>query len=223
LGIERAVVTGAPRKEPVAPCAGAAPLTARFILEAPDAANPARLPALHAEGARAVRFDLPPGPDAMARRSEEMLGLADHLAPLGWHVELGLSPDARDLARCEWSLTRLPVALCLSNVTGFASARPADDPDLAFVLELLRMGRTWLKLSHLAGTTPPRALALFVEEAVALRRDRIVWGSGAWANGSDGVAAIGGALAGLTRLIPNETDRTAVLVDNPQRLYGFAD
>lgn len=221
LGIRRAVVNGGPNAAALtlAP-SGASPLAARFVVDQAGASDPARLAKLHEEGVRAVRFILPAAEQGIKRGLDAMSRVADHLAPLGWHVELGLSAETRGLARCEWSLTCLPVALCLTDVAAFARGRDADDPDLAFALELLLMGRTWLKLSGPLLGSPTTTLAGFVEAALALRRDRIVWGSGAAAAGDRGTA-VAGALVALEALIPDSADRAAVLVDNPQRLYGF--
>lgn len=214
LRIHRAVVNGVPPAEaPTLAPAPPLPPAARFVIDETAAAEPARLAELHRDGVRAVRFVLPAAGERLAQRLDDVSRVADRLAPLGWHVELVLPADIRGLARWEWRLTCLPVALCLANIAALARPRGADDRDLAFVLELLQMGRTWLKLSGAALASPTATLARFVADAAALRRDRIVWGSGE--------ADIAAALAALEVLLPATADRAVVLGDNPRRLYGF--
>lgn len=212
LGIHRVVARGVP---PVATptLAPAPPLATRFVVDPASATDPARLAELHRDGARAVRFVLPEAEERLPQLLDDISRAADRLAPLGWHIELVLPAGIRGLARCEWSLTCLPVALCLANIAAIARARDAGDGEIAFVLDLLQMGRTWLKLGGPALASPTATLARFVADALALRRDRIVWGSG----GAD----IAGALAALDALIPAAADRAVVLGDNPRRLYGF--
>ena len=213
-GIARAVFRRLPNQTPsLAPAAEQHPVAARYVLDAPTHPEPATLRHWHALGVRGLRLTLTDD----ASQAGDLLRTADAIAPLDWHLELTLAPHLASLQPFEWTLTCLPVAICLGGLADFAAHRDLDDPDLGFILELLEMGRTWIKLSPTAsGDTDTALVAAFAAEAIAVRPDRIVWGSG-----RHGQESIGHALAELTRWIPDRAIRDTILTVNPAQLYRF--
>jgi 2-pyrone-4,6-dicarboxylate lactonase len=198
-------------------------IATRFVIDAPPAPDAAMLRDLHARGVRGVRLTLADDADRAHAQLDRILGYADRIAPFDWSVELTLGPGVTSLASHEWALTCLPVAICLGGVADLAARRSIDDPDLDFILTLLQMGRTWIKLSAAPSVPPAQdTLSAFVDAAISLRRDRVLWGSGVRATQDcDGPSHVARALAALTQWIPDHDDREIVLAANPSRLYGF--
>ena len=191
----------------------------RAVIEPPSQADRAALQRLHDQGVRGLRFRLNTACDPYA-----ILGWAERIVPLGWHVEVEL-PDTSDTARltdAEWVLLQVPVPTCFSGLAGFVAAREAES---AFLLELVEMGRFWLKLSatEIAAAKPPSrdALRQLVNMAMTVREDRLVWGSGPSSPSEDLQKHIEIAVATLRRFLPDAASRSRVLWSNPAALYGF--
>jgi predicted TIM-barrel fold metal-dependent hydrolase len=194
-------------------------ISVRAVIAPPARDDRVALQQLHDRGVRALRFRLDAACDPHA-----ILGWTERIVPLGWHVEIEL-PDAANaprLADAEWVLLQVPVATCFSGLAGFLAAREAES---AFVLELVAMGRFWLKLSgaEIARAKQPtrEALQRFVTAAMAVRGDRLVWGSGASAPGEDLPAHIDAGIEALRQWLPDSASRSRVLWSNPAALYRF--
>lgn len=188
----------------------------------------AELERLHGAGVRGVRVNLVDRVDRVDREARlpmAALGaLARRVAPLGWHLELLAHVDQHG---CELAaLQDLPVPVVFGHFGYLGLERGADDLGFLALLALLRGGRTWVKLTGPYRLT--RAALPYAgcdELAAALREtaiDRLVWGSdwphvmlrGAMPNDAD-------LLDLLSRWLPDAEQRLAVLVHNPQVLYGF--
>jgi predicted TIM-barrel fold metal-dependent hydrolase len=192
----------------------------RAVIAVPADTGKTSLAALHAFGVRGIRFDLGAAGDSL----DPLLRLAERIVPFGWHVELRLaSPGAgRALAKAEWRLMQFPLAVCFSGIGRLGQGRRSDEAD--FLLGLLQLGRYWLKLSgndlapsqlKLWDELPPLARAL-----QAVRKDRLIWGSGKQGDGGS-ATHLGSSLAALEKCLPHPGDQEQILVDNPARLYGF--
>jgi predicted TIM-barrel fold metal-dependent hydrolase len=224
-GIGRVVMSRLPvMGASLAPIAGTVQPLWRVVIDLPDDAGRTSLTALYARGVRGVRFCVGAAGESLA----PVLRLADRLVPLGWHIELNVAlPGAgRALAKAEWGLMQLPLAVCFSGLGGFRQGRRADDADLQFLLGMVQLGRFWLKLSG-DDLTPPQ-LKLWDEPSPlaralqAVRKDRLIWGSGKQAGG-DSAGHVASGLATLEKAVPHPADREQILVDNPARLYGFGE
>lgn len=221
LGFRHAVLGRLPRQPAtLSPAALPAGVTTRIVIAAPLAPSAALLRDLDGQGVCGVRFTLPGDADATRAELESVLRYAERVVPLGWHVELALGAGAV-LTPHEWTLMRLPVALCLSGVADLVAQHGADDPEIGFLFDLLRVGRSWIRLPGHIPAADDEAFAAFVRAAAAVRPDRLVWGSGPCPPSRDGAAHITGALATLARWLPDGALRAAVLGTNPARLFGF--
>jgi len=196
-------------------------LTARFVIEAPLTLNPTELAGWHERGVRGVRFLIGGQykPDF-----ETILRYADEIARFDWHVEFDILPgDGPLLAGAEWALMRFPVAICFNRFGCFDPRRGLRHPDIELLLSLLDTGRVWLKLSDAATISsqpsPWADLSPIVHAALAIRKDRVVWGSGT--DRSANPVHIADALNALMHWIPDAEERDRVLIANPARLYGF--
>jgi predicted TIM-barrel fold metal-dependent hydrolase len=194
----------------------------RAVIAPPARADQMALQQLHMSGVRGLRFRLDTPSDADA-----ILNWAERIVALDWHVEVELpnKDDALRLADAEWALLQVPVATCFSGLGGFLATREDDDADRAFLLELVAMGRFWLKLSgtEFTAAQPPAhdALHRLVNAAMAVREDRLVWGSGPALADEDPTAHLDAAIAALCRLVPGDAPRGRVLWSNPAALYRF--
>lgn len=217
----RAVCHGLPPSEAtLAPHLPFAADSVRYVVDGP-VLDIDMLHHLHGRGVRAIRHRLPDAAQAAAWLTA-LRADADRLAPLGWHVELAVGDDLSALAAFEWELLQLPVALCLTDIAAAVARRGVADDGVGLLLDWLHMGRTWIKLS---GAIRYEALRSFVNAALAVRSDRLLWGSGSDAPArmpADHARQVAARLAELEQLIPDEDDRAAVLVENPVHLYGFA-
>ncbi len=212
-GLRRVVVRQLPL---AAACVDA--MTLRAVIAPPAPGDRQTLQRLNDEGVRGLRFRLAAASDLQA-----IVGWAERIVALGWHVEVELpgAPDAPALSEAEWVLLQLPVPTCFSGLAGYLAAH---DAEAAFLVELVEMGRFWLKLSgtDIAGTRPPtQALQRLVDAAMTVRADRLVWGSGPTAPRENLSAHIDTAIATLRQLLPDAASRHRVLWANPAALYGF--
>jgi len=192
------------------------------VISPPPAADHSALQRLNDRGVQGLRFRLDVDSDPNA-----ILGWAGRVVALGWHVEVQL-PDGKAgsrLADIEWALLQSPVPTCFSGLGGFLAARDADDADIAFLVELVDMGRFWLKLSgaELAAATPATrdALLRLINAAMSVREDRLVWGSGQPPPSCDPEQHLDAMIGMLREVLPDTASRGRVLWSNPAALYHF--
>jgi predicted TIM-barrel fold metal-dependent hydrolase len=96
--------------------------------------------------------------------------------------------------------------------------------DFDRLLEVMRRGRGWLKLSgpyRVAKDGNFTKLKPLAKAAVEALPDRTIWGSD-WPHIPESGRDTGELLNLLADWVPDETQRTRILVDNPERLFGFA-
>jgi 2-pyrone-4,6-dicarboxylate lactonase len=174
---------------------------------------------LHEHGFRGVRLD--------ARRPDgltNMQALAERVAPYGWHIQLHAL--GHDLPRLAPVLEGLPLPFVLDHFGRIDAAAGLNQAGFATLLALLASGRCWVKLSapyRCEGGAPPYAgLAAYGRALVDAAPDRMLWGSD-WPHSShDGfMPNDGDLLEQLLLWAPEERQRTAILRDNPGRLYDF--
>jgi predicted TIM-barrel fold metal-dependent hydrolase len=131
-----------------------------------------------------------------------------------------------------------PVPAVFDHFGGAQAAAGVDQPGFADLLELVKSGKAYVKIS---GAYRASKLAPDYPDAVPLARaliaanvDRIVWGTD-WPH-PDSVTPPGRQVTDVTPLLqiddgallnqlpvwaPDEATRRKILVDNPARLYGF--
>jgi predicted TIM-barrel fold metal-dependent hydrolase len=204
-----------------------------------DAETPLReLEQLHKAGVRGIRLNLytlasryPGDRAALVERFARLV------APLGWHLQF--FADAATLAALEGALSRAPVDVVIDHM-GLPDARAGlGQPGFQALVRLLRLGRAWAKLAGADRITRStgrlRDAIPFIHALATAAPQRLVWGSD-WPNIGfhSGGQTSGGAVlphreldAGelldlLAEAVPEVNTRHAVLVRNPERLYGFA-
>jgi len=188
----------------------------------------AELLRLHEAGVRGVRLNLSLG---VSGTVDSLLPLARRIAPFGWHLQLLMAPDL--LAQQENVLRQLPVPLVFDHFGRIAPPLAGRHAAHALLLELLKDGRAWVKLSggyivserHAVDDPALDALAASYLRAAP---ERVVWGSD-WphATATAGVQPLPDDALQVDRLADwaQQTGDAAtlhrVLVDNPAALYAF--
>jgi 2-pyrone-4,6-dicarboxylate lactonase len=188
--------------------------------------SPAELADLHAAGVRGMRFNF-------VRRLAEVKpdsyyrGLADQVAPLGWHIVIYF--EAPDLAE-RWDLfSRLPTPLVVDHMGRPDVSQPLDGPEFTQFTRFLREhGNAWSKVSgaeRLSISGPPDYADVipYARHIVETFSDRVIWGTD-WPhpNMKSHMPDDGNLVDVIPHLAPTPDLQRKLLVDNPLRLYWEA-
>lgn len=176
---------------------------------------------MHRIGVRGVRLNV------ASRGSVSSLDQAPRLAariqPFGWHLQFFV--EASRLADIHALLNRLPVDVVIDHFGSINPAEGLESPGFKALLNLLKSGHCWVKLSaaYRLSKRPPLFpdVTPFARALVAAEPDRLVWATD-WPHPTAPYISNDGDLADLLLdWIPDEAVRKKVLVDNPAQLYGF--
>ena len=183
----------------------------------------AELERYDALGVRGVRLDL-------FRRASlpldetraHIAAMASKIAALGWHLQF-YAPGwlVRDLIPF---FATLETDFVIDHMGYMLEEDGLKEADFARLLDLMRAGRCWLKLSAPYRLAKSRGYGAVEEVAKAIVRaapERAIWGSD-WPHIPGSSRDTGELLNLLLRWAPDEAVRRQILVDNPQRLFGFS-
>jgi predicted TIM-barrel fold metal-dependent hydrolase len=174
-------------------------------------------------GVRAIRLDL------FARAAwpvEELVAyirrMAARATPRGWHLQF-YSPGTvvRDLLPF---LGDLEDRFVIDHMGYMLEADGLTDHDFDRLLDVLRQGNCWIKLSgayRIAKSKPLSSVEPLGRALVAARADRLIWGSD-WPHLPDGQRDTGELLNLLPDWAPSAQARRRILVESPDVLF-FAD
>jgi predicted TIM-barrel fold metal-dependent hydrolase len=197
---------------------------ARAVCVVNASVTDAELKKLHAAGTRGVRIQFGLG-NPVGR--DEVMPLAKRIAGMGWHIQTNMPGE--QLVAMEKLLLSLP---CPVIVDHLGRATDVGLPQYDTVRRLLQSGHGWVKLSgaylYGGGTAPNYAGASRAAKGyLATAPERCVWGSD-WPHPDatkklDPVAMPDDItlLNLLAKWAPDEKLRHHILVENPERLYGF--
>lgn len=207
-------------------------MEARGIALVDDRTPGEELAALHDAGIRGARAHLRgategrPGDDTpLADRLRALDRLAARIGPLGWHLQLHIDGDA--LPRLADWLRGLRLPVVLDHFARVRLAAGGEDAGSRCLLDLLRDGACWLKLSapyRFDDPLPPYpSLVPFARKLADAAPERMLWGSD-WPHSSfhGTMPADAALLDALAQWAPDADMRRRILVDNPARLYGFS-
>jgi len=190
------------------------------------------LDSMHALGVRGIRLNLATGGtnDPAIGRARLQSAL-ERMNKRGWHVQmftnLAMISAMKDL------LAAAPVPVVFDHFGGAAPEKGIEQPGFADLVDLVRSGKAYVKISVTAG---PRAdyssFGPLARTLAAANEDRIVWGtnwphpnanSGRPANELTPLHQVDDGLVmnQLPLWIPEAGLRKKILVDNPARLYDF--
>jgi predicted TIM-barrel fold metal-dependent hydrolase len=193
----------------------------RIVVVVPGTATDQELERLHGLGARGVRFNASqPGSLPL----DQLERFAERLAPLGWHIQLMLTPG--QLVELAPRVAKLRCPIVIDHMGDIRSSEGPEQPAFRALLGLLAKDHCWTKLSagyHHSDQEPPYPETIpLVHALVKAAPERLLWGSD-WPHANHW-----GQMPNSTDLfdllldwVPEETVRTRILVDNPARLYGF--
>ncbi len=206
----------------------------------PRTVTHAALQSLHDQGVRGIRLNLQVrGQRDLSVASAQLRRASDVVAPFGWAVQIyadldvvaGLAADIADLA----------VPVVLDHFAGARADKLADQQAaFATVLDLVKHGNAYVKLSapYRASRQAPQFddLAPIARQLIDARPDRMLWASdwphtGSAGNRDGDLTRIepfrredaGRALNQLLGWTDSAALRQRILVDNPARLYRFAE
>jgi 2-pyrone-4,6-dicarboxylate lactonase len=196
---------------------------ARGVATVRRTVSDAELRALDAAGVRAVRFNfLRRLVDVTPR--EEMLEIAERIAPLGWHVVVYF--EAQDLAGLWDFFAALPTVVVVDHMGRPDVTKSPDGPEFGLFLRLLREHpNVWAKVScpeRLSCSGPPGYddVVAFARRVVEEFPDRVLWGTD-WPhpNLKHHMPDDGKLVDFIPRIAATEALQRRLLVDNPMRLY----
>jgi 2-pyrone-4,6-dicarboxylate lactonase len=180
------------------------------------------LDTLHLAGFRGARLSsvVRGGPGFAA-----LEGVAARIARLGWHLVVHVE-QSHHLTELAPRLLATGLPLVIDHMARVKAADGVGDPGFRTLLDLLRGGHAWVKLSALHRRSqqgfPWLDMVPMVHEVVAARPDRVLWGTD-WPhpNHYTDMPNDGDLLDGFASWITDEPTRRAILVENPTILYGF--
>ena len=172
---------------------------------------------LHAAGVRGVRLN------HEALEADAIRRLAAAIAPFGWHLQLFV--DAPQVEALLPLLTELPVETIFDHLGHVPASAGVGEPAFQALLKALEQGRCWVKLTapyRLSAARPRFAdVAPMVRALYAAAPDRCVWGTDWPHTNTDWAPDTPSLLDLLLEWLPDLQAAGQVLVDNPERLYGF--
>ena len=197
---------------------------ARAVCVVNSSVTDAELKTLHDAGTRGVRVQFGLGNPV---GQDEVLPLARRIAVLGWHIQCNMPPE--QLVAMESLLLSLPVPVIIDHL-GRATA--VGQPQYDTVRKLLDSGRGWVKVSgaylYGGGTAPDYAGASDAAMGyIKAAPERCVWGSD-WPH-PDATKTLNPVampdditlLNLLAHWAPDARLRHRILVENPEKFYGF--
>lgn len=198
----------------------------RGIVDVDENIADAQLEKLNAAGVRGVRINVSPVQTPESSLASKLLPrivkLDARCAEIGWQLDF-LLPGWLT-AELMGTLTNLRAEFTLAHMGMFLARETPDQPGFRQLLALLRSGRGWVKLTGVYRMSTAPAFADAAPMARALidaAPDRIIWGSDyPHLSFADKVGSIE-LFNLLAQWAPDESVQRKILVENPQRLFGF--
>lgn len=199
--------------------------TARGVAVIDENTSEHDLDVMETAGIRGIRLNLATSGQTSALAARQIFQAAvDRIKSRNWHVELytnlAVISGIKDLVQSS------PVPAVFDHFGGAQAAQGLDQPGFADLVELVRSGKAYVKISgaYRASTQAPdyADATPFAKALIAANADRIVWGTD-WPHPGSPPSQIddGRLLNQLAVWAPDAGIRKKILVDNPARLYGF--
>lgn len=191
-------------------------------------------------GVRGIRLNLntTPSGEIDAEGSKRTLDTAaEQIAGRGWHIQFYTRPHV--IAALKSQIEQLPFPVVFDHFGGPKAKDGPNQPGFTELLELVKSGKAYVKISgayRISEKAPDFVDATPMAQAlIAANPDRIVWGSD-WPH-PDSSFGVGRSLSEIAPPFPvddglvlNQIARWSpdpaiwqkILVDNPARLYDFA-
>ena len=195
--------------------------TARGVAVVDAGIADAELKRMNDLGIRGIRINLVL---AGATTVDMIEPLSKRVNDLGWHIQIAMKGE--QIAAIEDLLLRVPAPIVFDHFGLLAQPNALDNPGFKTIIKLIDKGKTWVKLSgaYLDSKVGPPSYSDITQVARAYIRtapERMVWGS-VWPHPTEKEKPDDAALFDLlTEWAPDAATRSAILVQNPARLYGF--
>jgi predicted TIM-barrel fold metal-dependent hydrolase len=205
---------------------------ARGVAVIDDKTPESELDAMGRAGVRGIRLNLATGgtnDPAAGRRGFQ--GAAERVKSRNWHVQMNTSLAM--VAAIKDLVAASPVPVVFDHFGGAREELGVQQPGFAELVELVRSGKAYVKISVTAGPRPDYAdFAPFARALIAANPERIVWGTN-WPHPNSGSGRKATDLTPLFQVddglvlnqlpvwAPDSRIRKKILVDNPAKLYGF--
>jgi len=195
--------------------------TARGVAVVDTSVTDADLKRMNDLGIRGIRFNLV---QAGATTVEMIEPLAKRVNDLGWHIQIHMKGE--QIAAIEDLLLRVPAPIVFDHLGRLAQPNPLDSPGFKTLSKLIDKGKTWVKLSgaYQDSKVGPPSYSDTVPVARAYIKaapERMVWASD-WPHPTEKEKPDDAVLFDLlAEWAPDAATRTAILVQNPAKLYGF--
>lgn len=201
----------------------------RGIAVADATASEAELQALYDGGVRGLRFvevRAPNGtPYAGSVGADQLLAMAPAMRKVGLHAQLWAPIDS--YAALLPQIRAAGIDVVLDHMACVKTERGIDDPAFQAVLQAVRDGGVWVKLTLCRVSTQAPSYAdarLFHDALVAAAPTRLLWGSDwPYVRMDEKSPDVGVLLDQFAGWVPDTTTRQLILVHNPAALYGFSD
>lgn len=195
--------------------------TTRGIAVVNSSVSDAELAELDAAGVKGIRFNLSqPGG---AATPEMMLPLAKRIGPMGWHIQVVATPEQIVDNVAIWH--QLPCPVVFDHM---GHVMDVKHPAMQLIVDLMQQGKAWVKLSgaYILSKVGAPSYSDRIDVArtlVSAAPMQVVWGSD-WPHPTSRIdnkpddAILMDLLAVWAG---NDALIKQILVNNPQRLYGF--
>ncbi|HEX4326844.1 MAG TPA: amidohydrolase family protein [Burkholderiales bacterium] len=201
----------------------------------PATISDAELEQMHLEGVRGVRVNLESaGVHDPAAGARLLKAASERVAAFGWHTQVYTTLDV--IHALAPVMKTLPTPVVIDHMARADAAKGVNQPGFAELLDLVRSGKAWVKLSapHRIGATPDDANTTAIAHAfINANIERMVWGTD-WphpgGNRRADKEAIepyspiddGKALNRFAGWLGHDAKKIKqVLVDNPAKLYDY--
>ena len=211
--------------------------SARGVAVIGDTTTERELTAMDRAGVRGIRVNLRTvGVEDPAAGRQLLQAAIGRVSRRGWHVQIYTSLTM--IAAIRDSVLASPVPIVFDHFGGARAEPGAQQPGFSDLVELVRSGRAYVKISgaYRASTLAPdyADVAPLARALIGANPDRILWGTD-WPHPNSTTPAgrkptdvtpgfqidDGRLLNQLPVWAPEPAIRTKILVENPARLYGF--
>lgn len=191
------------------------------------------LDALAAAGIKGIRLNLATGGQTDPATARQRLTAAiDRIKKIrNWHIQIYTS--AAVITAIKDLVFDSPVPIVFDHFGGIQCALASEQPGLADLIDLLRAGKAYVKVSapYRASTQAPDYfdVAGFAKGFIVANQDRVLWGTD-WPHPDTRpspkvskplVVDDGRLFNNFEKWFPDPQHRQKILVENPTRLYGF--
>jgi predicted TIM-barrel fold metal-dependent hydrolase len=151
--------------------------------------------------------------------------VAQKVKRLGWHV-VYMANRGSLVSDMKAALQRLPVPFVVDHIAMNKVADGTEAQAFKDLLDLVRQGNTWVKVSHAYGITstgaPYHDVAPFVHALIDADPSRLLWASDyPHPSHRDHPPDDRVLLDAFAHWVSDETLRRQILVENPRKLYDF--